>query len=357
MKTFKLNPKISILMPNYNYEKFISSAIESVLFQTYKNFELIISDNASTDNSVNEIKKYNDERIILLRNSENIPLYQNIERAKSKATGEIITILHSDDFYESNFLQEIVNAYNKYPNKKVFITGVNNYHEKENIKLKLFPFSSEGLKQNNIVFSHLCIKNNIGNGVNSAFAIDLFNDSAIYNSKYRYAADYDLFLRLSKENDFVYINKILANYRIHSNNLSHLVNRNLDMFKEGFEICNDNFENDKKSNYLLKFIEFSSCINAIFYMGLKYNSGKLTREMLNCLSDYRPNVKINPFYFVLYLFSFSLDKKLNLSLYKILGIALLSFNSVLVKMLKKILMIKLEIKNELIKKLNREGCI
>lgn len=103
MNTIDQKPKISILMPNYNYEKFLSTAIESVLFQTYTNFELIISDNASTDNSINEIKKYNDKRIILLKSTENIPLYQNIERAKENATGKIITILHSDDFYEADF--------------------------------------------------------------------------------------------------------------------------------------------------------------------------------------------------------------------------------------------------------------
>lgn len=338
MTEIEINPKISILMPNYNYEKFISSAIESVLLQTYKNFELIISDNASTDNSVNEIKKYNDERIILFLNDKNISLYQNIERAKAKATGKIITILHSDDFYEPDFLKEIINAYYKYPNQKVFITGVNNYHEAENIKIKYFPFDSDGLKTKEHVFSQLAIRNNIGNGVNSAFATDLFNNSVIYNSEYKYSADYELFFRLSHENDFVYIDKILANYRIHANNLSHLVNKNLDMFREGLEICNKNLDNYHKSNSFLKIIESSSCINAIFYMGIKYNDGQLTRAMLNCLFEYRSNVKLNPFYHLLYLFSFNLDKKLKLNIYKKLGRVLLSPNAMFVKIFKKVLL-------------------
>ena len=293
MNTIDQKPKISILMPNYNYEKFLSTAIESVLFQTYTNFELIISDNASTDNSINEIKKYNDKRIILLKSTENIPLYQNIERAKENATGKIITILHSDDFYEADFLQEIVKAYNQYPSKKVFISGVNNYHEAENVKLKHFPFNSEGLKKKEQVFGNLCINNNIGNGVNSAFSSDLFKNSTIFDSKYKYSADYDLFFRLSGKHDFVYINKILANYRIHSNNLSHLVNKNLDMFKEGLEICNTHLDYSQKFNCFLKFLDSSSCINAIFYMGFKYKSGELTREMLTCLSTYRGNIKLN----------------------------------------------------------------
>ena len=66
------NPKVSVIMPSYNKEKYIAASIESILAQTFQNFELIIIDDASTDNSVAIICKYQDERIRFFQNNTNI---------------------------------------------------------------------------------------------------------------------------------------------------------------------------------------------------------------------------------------------------------------------------------------------
>lgn len=340
MEKKTLDPKISILMPNYNYEKYISLAIESVLSQTYENFELIISDNASTDKSVDVIKGFKDKRIKLITNSQNISLYQNIERAKNIASGELLTILHSDDYYESDFLKEIVNAYNQFPDKKVFITGVYNFHEQKNQFNKHYPFNLSDIINKKSVFIDLCSNNVIGNGVNSAFSYDLFKSKPIYSEKYKYAADYELFLRLSLNHDFVYINKILANYRIHSNNLTHAISKNMDMFIEALKI-KENILNSSslKHKNILFIIETFNLINNILYKGINYKSGKSIRNMLLCLKKHRNFVILNPFFYLLFLYSYLLNNKTPVKLYKLTGKLLLALNVKSVKLTKEFLKI------------------
>lgn len=70
----KNNPKISVIMPNYNAEKFLTEAIESILNQTFTDFEFIIIDDCSTDNSWEIIQNFakKDERIIIMKNEKNL---------------------------------------------------------------------------------------------------------------------------------------------------------------------------------------------------------------------------------------------------------------------------------------------
>ena len=89
---------ISVIMSNYNTpEEYLREAIESILNQTYKNFEFIIIDDCSTDNSLEIIKSYNDERIVLIENEENIGLTKSINKGLAVAKGEYIARMDADD--------------------------------------------------------------------------------------------------------------------------------------------------------------------------------------------------------------------------------------------------------------------
>ena len=90
-------PSFSICIPNYNYGKYIGQTIESVLTQTYQNFEIIVVDNASTDNSIEIIESFKDPRIKLYKNNYNIGFAPNLQKATSLATKEFINLLSSDD--------------------------------------------------------------------------------------------------------------------------------------------------------------------------------------------------------------------------------------------------------------------
>lgn len=94
-------PKVSIIMPAYNAELYIEHSILSVLSQTYKNFELIIVNDFSDDNTLKIIQKYNliDNRIILINNSENLGVVDSRNKAIDLATGTYIAFLDSDDLW------------------------------------------------------------------------------------------------------------------------------------------------------------------------------------------------------------------------------------------------------------------
>ena len=87
------NPIISIIMPNYNGEKYIQQTIDSILNQTFQDFEFIIIDDCSTDNSVEIINSYQDDRIILLENEQNLGPSASRNKGHNIAKGKYIAII------------------------------------------------------------------------------------------------------------------------------------------------------------------------------------------------------------------------------------------------------------------------
>ena len=111
-------PLVSVLMTAYNREQYIAEAIESVLASNYKNFELIIVDDCSIDNTFNIAKKYaqKDTRINVFKNDKNIGDYPNRNKAASYAKGKYLKYLDSDDIIYSHGLGVMVSCMEAFPN-------------------------------------------------------------------------------------------------------------------------------------------------------------------------------------------------------------------------------------------------
>lgn len=105
----------SIIIPTYNASKTLAATIESILSQTYKSFEVLIIDALSTDNSIEIIRKYNDERIKICTGKDN-GVYDAMNKGLKIAEGKYIYFLGSDDFlFDENVLQNIFNSIEKKP--------------------------------------------------------------------------------------------------------------------------------------------------------------------------------------------------------------------------------------------------
>ncbi len=91
------SPALSVLIPNFNYGRYIRETIDSVLVQPMKNLEVVVADNASTDNSVEVVRAVNDERVRLTINPINVGFAANLERVASHARGRRMILLSSDD--------------------------------------------------------------------------------------------------------------------------------------------------------------------------------------------------------------------------------------------------------------------
>ncbi|WP_285818286.1 glycosyltransferase family 2 protein [Helicobacter bilis] len=113
-----MNPKISILTPSFNHEKFVGLFIESVLKQTLEDFELIIVDDCSSDNNVNEILKFKDSRIKLIQHPYNQGINAGINTAFENANGEYLVFCASDDMLTPNALEVIYKAFSENPSIK-----------------------------------------------------------------------------------------------------------------------------------------------------------------------------------------------------------------------------------------------
>ena len=101
--------KISVIIPVYNKEKYISKTIESVLNQTYKNLEIIIINDASKDNSKQICEKYKDDRIIMIDNPKNLGAGETRNVGLSKVTGDFISFVDADDYICKDFYETLYN--------------------------------------------------------------------------------------------------------------------------------------------------------------------------------------------------------------------------------------------------------
>ena len=216
------NPLVTVITPVYNSEKFIGETIESVIGQSYKNWEMIIVDDGSTDDTESIIRSYSskDPRIKYLPLGYNsggpaVPRNHGIKHAK----GEYIAFLDSDDLWLPNKLSETLKVINRTKNKIVY-TNVLCIDEKDHPITVLFPpyFKKLSLPSKSkfliltspITTSSVTIKKDV-------FDDCYFNIAA----KFHGIEDYLLWLLLNQRFHFYYINIPLAAYRILPDSLLH----------------------------------------------------------------------------------------------------------------------------------------
>lgn len=111
--------KISILMPCFNSEAYIDQAINSILNQTYTNWELLICNDYSTDNSLEKIKKYSSPKIKVFENEKNLGYLKTCNKLFQLATGDYVTFQDSDDYSEHNRLETLILAFSNDPDLSV----------------------------------------------------------------------------------------------------------------------------------------------------------------------------------------------------------------------------------------------
>jgi len=150
--------KVSIIMPVYNKEKYVGRAIESVLKQTFLDWELIIIDDGSTDHSLDICRQYKDSRIKVFH-TENCGVSHARNCGLSKAKGEWIWFIDSDDYSDTEFLH---NIFNNDENKSEIIVGSFNKVNRSNSK-KHIEISETG-KVTGIEFPELFMKYQYSNG-------------------------------------------------------------------------------------------------------------------------------------------------------------------------------------------------
>jgi glycosyltransferase involved in cell wall biosynthesis len=200
-------PELSVIMSVYNSEKYLKEAIESILNQTFANFEFIIVNDASTDNSHKIIQGYDDDRIVLVNNKENLGLTKSLNNALDIAKGNYVARQDSDDISVDSRLEKQFKYF--IDNPDVILLGSNIIKIDYNRNV-LGP----ELKIETPKFSDLLIKNQFNHG-SVMFLKDVVLDLGGYDELFRYVQDYDLWLRIAKKYQVKNLNEILYELRIH----------------------------------------------------------------------------------------------------------------------------------------------
>jgi len=214
----KNNPLVSVIMNCFNGEFFLREAIESVINQTYENWELIFWDNRSKDKSAEIFKSYNDKRLKYFYANEHTPLYKARNLAIEKSKGDFISFIDTDDLWNKNKL-ELQIPY--FIDPKVGVVYSNLWITKKKVtKRKLYV--KKKLPSGNIFYN--IIKNyNVGIlsvVIRKNFFLSLKEK---FDERFSMIGDFDLFLRLSKICIFKSIQIPLASVRLHGQNLTVLM--------------------------------------------------------------------------------------------------------------------------------------
>jgi glycosyltransferase involved in cell wall biosynthesis len=214
-------PKVSVVIPTYNREKLVSEAIQSVLRQTYTNFELIVVDDGSTDNTKVVVDSYKDPRI-RYEYQENRGVSAARNNGINVSTGDYIAFLDSDDLYLEAALEKSVNSLESH--KQVGFSYGQRYNMRENgevvYRIRKSPFHSSSTVIDSIEQVRELIT--ASPTVTSAPTIrrSCFEKIGGFNEDLWFAEDYHFYVRLSKRYPSFYIAEPLMYRRCHRNQFS-----------------------------------------------------------------------------------------------------------------------------------------
>lgn len=236
--------KVSVVIPNYNYENYIEERIDSILMQTYPIHELIILDDCSTDNSVNKIeeiiKKHPDVNIKFVKNEKNSgSVFSQWQKAFSLSTGDYVWIAEADDSCSHYFLENVMKGFDS-PN--VVLSYAESMRIDENNKIISSSCRDWMLAVSSVKWNKSYINSGI-NEIQNALAIcnTIPNVSAVVfkksnqveiieeAKKFKISGDWYIYYKLLSNGDIAYCSKSLNYFRKHSKSTSTVVSRELEI--------------------------------------------------------------------------------------------------------------------------------
>jgi len=210
----------SIIIPLYNKAEYIDRAILSVLNQTYQNFELIVVNDGSTDNSIQEVNRFTDNRISLIDQiNQGVSVARN--NGINKAIYKYIAVLDADDSWEASFLLELNNLINLFPDAGLY--GLNSFYHYENGKVSSqnYDWLFNG-KKNGIINDFFMLFSKLGKSPfpnsGTCFPIEVFRELGGYHAGIKITEDSDFWCRIALTRKVAFHINPLVNYYLETPN-------------------------------------------------------------------------------------------------------------------------------------------
>ena len=306
-KIKKINPLISVIIPCYNIEKYISNTIDSILNQTFNNFEVILVNDGSVDNTGKILDEYlkKDDRIkVIHKKNQGVAIARNTGLLESN--GEYIYFLDGDDYVSTSYFEDMSKIILK-NNLEIIISPY--YIEKDNKKFLLISNIKEKYYNRDFILKNLFTRKICKAAIGTSLIKKeiIVKNNIFFNEKLSYSEDYHFIIRIFfKAKNFYYTNKPYFTYvqREGSAINSKLNLKRLDTLKALIDLENNlNIENKNLKNYFYLFyaISFIGNINVLSKQkDLKKESRNLYLKELNLYMKRLNNLKFicNKEYFI-----------------------------------------------------------
>jgi glycosyltransferase involved in cell wall biosynthesis len=249
------HPKVSVLLPTYNYGEFLDDAIQSVLAQTFTDFELIITDNHSTDRTEEIVRKYlTDPRIVYYKNPSNLGMIPNFNLCLDYSKGHYIKYLMGDDKFHPQMLEKYVAIMEEYPQVSI-VTAYREYFGTNSMKAIMKqdypPFTNlqDGKK---VIYASLNTWNWIGEPTTVMFRRSNLNLGK-FNPAYGWYPDFDLWIRHLTVGDCYISPEILSYFRLHENQVTVNAKKSFLRYFEEYQFYRNIKDNNENKLDLEKF--------------------------------------------------------------------------------------------------------
>ena len=222
-------PAVTVLMPVYNGAPYVKDALESVLAQTFTDFELLLIDDGSTDNTAEIISAYSDSRIRILANPGNLGLVATLNRGLQVAAGAYVAIMHADDICLPERL-ELQTAYLDIHPEVAMVAAWADFVSASGMPLE--PWSEDRIALTPQQIRETLPHTNCIVHPTAMLRTDIAR-RYLYNGRQHAAEDYDLWLRLSADKLKIgKIDRVLLKYRVHGNSITARSKETLGEYKE-----------------------------------------------------------------------------------------------------------------------------
>jgi len=205
-------PHFSVIIPLYNKAPYVRKTVESVLRQTFDDYELVIIDNGSNDGSSEIVASFTDPRIRIVRLEENVGVSNARNKGVSLSSSPYITFLDADDWWEPTFLEEMARLIERHPDAGIYGTG---YYIVKNGKKKVAPIGVEnGFSEGDVNYCRVYAKTLCMplTSITVSMPRAVFDEMGGFKPHLKLGEDFDLWIRIALKRKVVFLNKPLSNY-------------------------------------------------------------------------------------------------------------------------------------------------
>jgi glycosyltransferase involved in cell wall biosynthesis len=279
-------PFFTVIIPLYNKEKYISGAIESILNQTFTDFEVLIVNDCSTDKSIEIASKFVSEKVQIIHHEKNSGLAATRNTGIKKATSNYVTFLDADDLWRPFFLEKTFQLIQNFPEARIFGT---NYEEVWDKTVKNPHNNSDSLPENfvgYVNFFKINIKQGLYNHGSVCLHKEVYENVGFYNENIQLSQDLDFNIRANYHYKLAYDNSVQMSYFMQTDNQltrSSIVNKTIPDY--------DLYEDWAKNNSdLKKYLDFE---RYVLGKRLKKNNDSRWEKMIKNIDSSNLNWKQN----------------------------------------------------------------